>query len=60
MLKARLSDLLKVKSIVTIVSTLTFEYLAITGKMDVKDVVVLITMVFTYLFNRDITEKKEV
>ena len=60
MLKSRLADLLKVKSIVTIVSTLTFAYLAITGKMDVKDVVVLITMVFTYLFNRDITEKKEV
>lgn len=54
----RLAELLKVKSIVTVVSTLTFAYLATTGKMDVKDSVILITMVFTYLFNKDQTDKK--
>ena len=59
MLKTRLADLLKVKSIVTIIATGTFAYLAISGRMDVKDAVVLITMVFTYLFNKD-TKDKEV
>ena len=58
MLKTRLADLLKVKSIVTIIATGTFAYLAISGKMDVKDAVVLITMVFTYLFNKDTKDKE--
>ena len=55
----RLADLLKVKSIVTLIATGTFAYLAISGKMDVKDAVVLITMVFTYLFNKDTKDIKE-
>ena len=55
----RLADLLKVKSLVTLIATGTFAYLAITGKMDVKDAVVLITMVFTYLFNKDTKDIKE-
>nr|WP_302600169.1 hypothetical protein [uncultured Cellulosilyticum sp.] len=60
MIKLRLSELLKVKSIVTIIATGTFAYLAITGKMDVKDAVVLITMVFTYLFNKDVKEDAKI
>ena len=59
-MKSRIADLLKVKSVVTLIATISFAYLAITGKMDVKDAVVLITMVFTYLFNKDTTDKKEV
>lgn len=57
MIKLRLSELLKVKSLVTIIATITFAYLAVTGNMDVKDAVVLITMVFTYLFNKDVKEE---
>lgn len=56
--KNRLADLLKIKSIVTIATTFTFSYLAISGKMDVKDAVVLITCVFTYLFNKETTDSK--
>lgn len=59
LLKERLADLLKVKSIVTIIASCIFAHLAISGKMDVKDAVILITMVFTYLFNKNIDDKKD-
>lgn len=55
----RLSELLKIKSIVTLVCMFVFGYLAITNKLQPSEVMVVVTAVITYFFNKDNSEKKE-
>lgn len=54
---AKLTDLLKVKSIVTIICMLVFAYLSITKSLESKDVMIVITAVTTYLYNKNTTDK---
>lgn len=55
----RLSELLKIKSIVTLVCMSVFGYMAITNKLQPSEVMVVVTAVITYFFNKDNSEKKE-
>ena len=58
-MKNQLIQLFKVKSIVTITTVFVFAYLAVTGRLEYKDSFVIISMVFTYMFNKDVKDKKE-
>ena len=55
MLKA-LIELLKVKSIITILSFLVFLYLAIIGKINSDNFMLILSMIATYFFNKDIKQ----
>ena len=57
MLKDKLIELLKVKSIVTILVFSVFAYLSIIGKIDTADYMFILGMVATYYFTK--AEKKE-
>lgn len=46
-------DLLKVKSIITILSFLTFLFLSINGKVDIDNFMLILGMISTYFFNKD-------
>lgn len=46
-------DLLKVKSIITILSFLTFLFLSIKGKVDIDNFMLILGMISTYFFNKD-------
>ena len=46
-------DLLKVKSIITILSFLAFFYLSVTSKIDTSDFMLILSMIGTYFFNKD-------
>lgn len=48
-----IKNLLKVKSIITLVITGIFAYLSITGDLPVETTTMVIGMVFTYYFNKD-------
>lgn len=52
-------NLLKVKSIITLLSFTAFFYLSITGKVDVDNFMLVMSMIATYFFNKDNYEKKE-
>ena len=53
----KLADLLKVKSIVTLICMIVFATLSVNGALEAKDVMIVITAVTTYLYNKDTTEK---
>ncbi|MBR3162119.1 MAG: hypothetical protein IKF19_05255 [Bacilli bacterium] len=52
-MKNKLLDLLKVKSIITIMTFTTFIYLSITGKVDTDNFMLILGMIATYFFNKD-------
>ena len=52
-----IEDLLKIKSIITILSFGVFAYLSIIGKIEAKDFMLILGMVATYYFNKDLKEK---
>lgn len=51
-------DLIKVKSIITILTFLAFFYLSISGKIGIDNFMLIIGMIATYFFNKDSSEKK--
>lgn len=55
MFTEKMSALIDVKTIVTFVITAVFAYLAATGKMEVKDFMLIAVMVFTYFFTKQPT-----
>ena len=55
----KLIELIKVKSIITIISFFTFVYLSITGKIDTDNFMLILGMIATYFFNMDKSEQKE-
>lgn len=52
-----MKELIKVKSIITLLTTIVFCYLAVIGKIDSEQFMLILAMVFTYYFNKD--SKKE-
>ena len=55
-MKNKLTNWLKVKTIITLMITIIFCYLAVVGKMPIETTQMVIGMVFTYYFHKD---KKE-
>lgn len=55
-MKNALINLLKVKTLITLMITIIFCYLSIIEKMPIETTTMVIGMVFTYYFNKD---KKE-
>ena len=51
-MKDKIANLLDVKTIVTFVTVGLFAFLAITGKLDPKEVMTIVVMVLTYYFAR--------
>jgi len=49
--------LLKVKSIITLISFIAFFYLSITGKISVDNFMLILGMIATYFFNKDANTK---
>ena len=49
----RLIDLLKVKSIITILTFIVFLYLSINGKIDIDNFMLILGMIATYFFNKE-------
>ena len=52
-----LVSLLKVKSIITLISFVAFFYLSITGKISVDNFMLILGMIATYFFNKDANTK---
>lgn len=53
-----LIDLLKVKSIITLLSFIAFFYLSVIGKINIDNFMLILGMIATYFFNKNITEKE--
>lgn len=51
-MKEQFAKLIDVKTIVTFIVTIVFACLAIIGKMEVKDFMLIAVMVFTYFFTK--------
>ena len=51
-MKDKFANLIDVKTIVTFVVTAVFAFLAVTGKMELKDFMLISVMVFTYFFSK--------
>lgn len=49
----KIINLIKVKSIITIISFFTFVYLSIAGKIDTDNFMLILGMIATYFFNKD-------
>lgn len=49
----RIIELLKVKSIITIITFFVFAYLSIIDKIDVDNFMFIMGMITTYFFNKD-------
>lgn len=56
---SQLINLLKVKSMVTLLTFVAFFYLSITEKIGRDNFMLIIGMIATYFFNKDSSEKKE-
>ncbi|MEK4628701.1 hypothetical protein MKZ17_10890 [Solibacillus sp. FSL R7-0682] len=57
---SKLLQLIEVRKIVTILFAIVFAYMSITGMLDVQNVIVILTMVFAYYFNKgDNTEQNK-
>ena len=54
-----LVSLLKVKSLITLLSFGAFFYLSVTEKIDVDNFMLILGMIATYFFNKDKTDKGE-
>ena len=52
-MKEKLLELLKVKSIITILTFISFFYLSITGKIGNDNFMLILGMIATYFFNKD-------
>ena len=59
MLKEKLSKLFDVKSIMSLSATGVFVYLATTGKMDIKDSMIIILLVYQFFFQHQQAKPKE-
>lgn len=51
-LSEMLINLLKVKSIITILTFITFTYLSIKGKIDIDNFMLILGMISTYFFTK--------
>jgi len=58
-MKEKLIELLKVKSIITILVFSVFSYLAVIGKIDAKEFMLILGMVATYYFTKQDNKKTE-
>lgn len=56
---SQLVNLLKVKSMVTLLTFVAFFYLSITEKIGRDNFMLIVGMIATYFFNKDSSEKKE-
>lgn len=54
---SQLCELLKVKSIITIIAFIAF-YLAITSRLDTDNFMLVLGMITTYFFNKDQKEEE--
>lgn len=54
-----LINLLKVKSIITLLTFVAFFYLSITEKINTDNFMLIMGMIATYFFNKDSSDKKE-
>lgn len=54
-----LINLIKVKSIVTLLTFVAFFYLSVTEKIGRDNFMLIVGMIATYFFNKDNSEKKE-
>lgn len=52
----RATDLLKIKNIITLMATLVFVVLALRGIIGTDNVMLVVGMVFTYFFNKDVKD----
>ena len=52
-MKNALINLLKVKTLITLMITIIFCYLSIIGEMPIETTTMVIGMVFTYYFNKE-------
>lgn len=57
-MKEKFSKLIDVKSIVTFVVTGVFAYLAIIGRVEAKDFMIVVTSIITYFFARKSGERQ--
>lgn len=55
-----LIDLLKVKSIITLLSFVAFFYLSVVGKIGTDNFMLILGMIATYFFNRNKSERGSV
>lgn len=55
-----LVDLLKVKSIITMLSFIAFFYLSVVGKIGTDNFMLILGMIATYFFNRNKSERGSV
>lgn len=55
----RLTDLLKIKNIITLMAMTVFMVMALTGTIQTDNVMLVVGMIVTYFFNKDITDSKE-
>lgn len=53
----RATDLLKIKSIITLMTMTVFTIMALTGKIDTDNVMMVVGMVVTYFFAKQDTQK---
>ena len=51
-MKEKLVELLKVKSLITIMVFIVFSYLSVIGKIDAKDFMLVLGMISTYYFTK--------
>ena len=51
-------DLLKVKTIISLLAMGVFSYLSIIGRIEPKDFMIILGMIITYYFNKDLKEGK--
>lgn len=58
-MKEKLIELLKVKSIITILVFSVFSYLAVIGQIDAKEFMLILGMVATYYFTKQDNKKTE-
>ena len=56
-IKDRIAKLIDLKSIITLIVTIIFSYGFIVDKIEAKDYVMIVVMIFTFYFNKD--KKKE-
>lgn len=55
---SQLCELLKVKSIITIIAFIAFFYLSITSRLDTDNFMLVLGMITTYFFNKDQKEEE--
>ena len=58
-LLTRIIELLKVKSIITILSFLAFTYLSISNKIESDNFMLILGMIATYFFNKEKGAQRE-